>query len=364
MRLQSSRLALRTAARRLAHLYGLAILFVASGEAAVASESRDESTRWAPSLALFFDIIGQKAEGTVATSAVLGPPLDPFDAEQDALAPGNGCVQRIGTFPGPFGYSRDNKLCPTSRPDPTKIQPDDAGNDTSVVPLVGASLELMTPSLLGDAFLRPRAFVHGDIAAAFSYERNLAGAGSPGDFALPKGIVLLGADPHDFGIDELAIAGQGTRTRMQVRRWVYSAGTGVALTAEVFNRRIRVKPSFEYLREEVDFIGVANRAVALVRPSGVADLSGWRLISLTATERESYDGIGGGLELEVDTARLGPFVSSVYVMGRGYYLNGDRDVTMSTSNQFGENATWTAKLDPYLWRGGVGFRFRWSPEVD
>ena len=67
VRLQSRRLALPTTARFLGRLCGLTVLFVAFGEAAGASEASDESQRWAPSFALFFDILGQKGEGTVTT---------------------------------------------------------------------------------------------------------------------------------------------------------------------------------------------------------------------------------------------------------------------------------------------------------
>jgi len=61
---------------------------------------------------------------------------------------------------------------------PTQILADDEGHDTSVAPLVGASLELMTPSPF-DGWLRPRLFLHGDGAAAFSFERNVAGVEAP-----------------------------------------------------------------------------------------------------------------------------------------------------------------------------------------
>jgi hypothetical protein len=229
--------------------------------------------------------------------------------------------------------------------------------------MVGASLELMTPSLLGDALLRPRLFAHGDVAAAFAYERNLAGVEGPGEFALPTGLIVTGP-PDNFNMEELSVRGQGSRTRMQVRRFVYSGGAGLAFSFDVLERRVRIKPSFEYFREEMDFIGIANRAVKLIRPTGSTDLHAFRFISLSATERKSYDGIGPGIELEVDAARLGPFVSSVFVMGRGYHLLGNLDVSMTATNQFGETASWTAELDRWAWRSGVGIRFRWIPEAD
>jgi hypothetical protein len=247
---------------------------------------------------------------------------------------------------------------------PTQILPDDEGSDTSVAPLVGASLELMTPSPF-DGWLRPRLFVHGDGAAAFSFERNVGGVEAPDEFALPPGIIpTQDADPTRQELEELSIVGQGSRSRIQVRRLVWSAGAGIAFGFDVLGRRLRVKPSFEYLRQELDLIGVVHRAVKLKEPVSVTSLKDFRLLSLTHEEKRSYDGIGPGLELELDAARLGPFVSSVYLMGRGYHLFGDLETTFSETNEFGETATWTFRPDRWVWRSGVGFRFRWLPERD
>jgi hypothetical protein len=222
----------------------------------------------------------------------------------------------------------------------------------------------MTPRLL-DEWLRPRVFVHGEGAAAFSFERNVAGLEGPDEFALPVLPPETDTTPAFGLVEELSIVGQGTRTRMQVKRAVWSAGTGIALSFDWLGRRIRVKPSFEYLRQQMDLIGVVHRAVKLQSPTvSVLDLSGFRLISLTQQEQRSYDGIGPGLELEADAARLGPFVSSVYVMGRGYKLLGDLDTTLSATNEFGETATWEFEPDSWVWRAGVGFRFRWLPDAD
>src|SRR5262249_10779735 len=144
---------------------GLSIFFAL---AATAAEPRDESHRWVPSTSLFFDALGQKLDGAVKTGQVLGPPLSL-----------GGC---LGSLPNGTTTTSTPGLCPTARgsdrstpgaplPPPTQILgPDVDGSDTSVAPLVGASLELMTPSLL-DAWLRPRLFLHGDGAYAFSFER-------------------------------------------------------------------------------------------------------------------------------------------------------------------------------------------------
>ena len=44
--------------------------------------------------------------------------------------------------------------------------------------------------------------------------------------------------------------GQGSRAKLQVRRWVFGAGAGVAFTASVFDRTLRLKPSIEYFRRK------------------------------------------------------------------------------------------------------------------
>jgi hypothetical protein len=221
----------------------------------------------------------------------------------------------------------------------------------------------MTPSLLGDALLRPRLFVHGDVAAAFAYQRNLAGVGGPGKFTLPSGqLAPRGIDPATRDLqEELEIPGQGSRTHMKVGRWVWSGGGGIAFTVEAFHRTFRIKPSFEYLRQELEFNGVVNRAVKLRVPSGVADLRNIRQISLTKFATKSYDGFGPGLELEVDTVRLGPIVPSLFILGRGYYLMGSLSESLTATNEFGESATWTAEPNRWVWRGGIGIRFRWLP---
>jgi hypothetical protein len=335
----------------------------AVAESARAAQAGGDLDRWVPSFAVYFDVVRQKATGAVSSGPVLGPPLDPYDTAQDALAPGNGCVfARTINHPGfpdngTVVYTRSGALCPTARPSFIGIDASDTSSETSVAPLVGGSLELMTPRLLRD-FLDPRLFVHGDTAVAFSFERNLAGKGRPGEFSVPV---------HAQGVtdlEELSIPGQGSRARWQLGKIVYSAGGGLAFTFTLFQRTFRLKPSFEWVQVDQDFIGVTRRAVKLQFPSGTSDISQFREISLSSVHTRTFDGIGPGLELEVDTARLGPIQTSLYAMGRGYYLLGNLDTTLTATNQYGETATWTFQPEQWMIRAGVGIRFRWLPEAD
>jgi hypothetical protein len=371
----------------------LPLALALSGGAQAAESGGEDHDRWVPSLGVFFDFVRQKAEGSLTTSDVLGPPLDPFDTDLDAQFPGNGCLvgfldpvpPRPGPpFPDHFVYvptgrrgttNPTDPLCTSARPNRQKLDIDDASSDTSVAPLVGGSLELMTPSPF-NGFLYPRLFVHGDYAAAFAFERNLAGKGRPGQFEPPQGY-----SPQAIDVEELAVQGQGSRARWQLDRDVWSSGGGLALTTTIFQHTIRIKPSFEWIHFSQDFIGVVHRAVKLKTPSqpqivtnpGTAqwrsqvvfnDLTAFRLIELTHTDTKDFDGIGPGLEIEVDTARLGPILTSVFALGRAYHLIGNLDQSFSASNQYGESASWTFQPEPWVYRAGVGIRFRWVPERD
>lgn len=317
-----------------------------SGGIANAAEPLDESERWVPSFGLYFDISRQKVEGSLTSGNVLGPPLTT-----------GGCFN-------PVTNTSSGNQCETARRNPQKIHNDSQGNDTAITPLVGGSLELMTPRLI-DGFLRPRLFARGDVAAAFGFERNVTGSENPDVFSLPPNDGPgPGSSPgaeQTFPLEELSIRGQGTRARYQIRRIVLSGGAGFAFSLDVFERRLRIKPSLEYLRQEIDLIGVVHRAVQLVDPSGV-NLASFRQLQLTKTKKQVQEGWGAGLELEADTARLGPFQTSVYAMGRVVRLIGDLDETLSATNEFGETASWTFKPERLVYRAGVGFRLRWLPE--
>jgi hypothetical protein len=320
--------------------------------------------RWVPSFSFYFDVAQQKADGSVETSPVLGPPLDPFDTELDAQFPGNGCA--IRNSPTDPINNRTGFPCPSARGTAFFIDTPNVSSDTNVSPIVGASIELMTPRLI-HGFLHPRLFAHGDGALTFGFERNLAGTGNPGEFSLPP------TEQTRNDIEELSIPGQGSRARWQLGKYMYSAGGGVALTFTLFQRTFRIKPSFEWVQVEQDFIGVTRRAVKLVSPTGTKDfpatgpfnqLSAFREISLNRVETKTFNGIGPGLELEADAARLGPIQTSIYASGRAYRLIGELDQTLTATNEFGETATWTFEPERWMYRAGVGIRFRWSPESD
>ena len=307
------------------------VLALALATAAEADETADETLRWVPSFALYFDALGQKASGSIASGNVEGPPV-------------NGGTDCNGARPG--------RLCTDSSP---KLRPDASSRDTDVAPLVGGSLELMTPRLF-DAVLRPRLFVHGDASASFGFERNLAGEGSPGPFLPPQ------PRAADTDVVEVTVLGQGSRAKAQVKRWVYSAGGGIAFSIDLLGRRFRIKPSFEYLHQELDLIGSLRRAVKQQPTVQPGTLEGYRFVVLAASKEKALDAIGPGLEIEADTLRAGPFLLSIYASTRGYHFLGSLEDTLTATNEFGETATWSFDRERWAWRAGAGLRFRLVPE--
>jgi hypothetical protein len=298
-----------------------------------ATEPESEIERFVPSFSFYFDTLGQRAEAAIESSEVLGTPIST-----------GGCLVQVlpGLPPFPNG-----SVCPGSN---LVLQPNQQGDDTNVVPMVGASIELMTPALL-ENWLRPRLFAHVDLSATFGFERNLAGSEKPGEMVIPP-------LPAQFqNTNERVVTGQGTRAKQQTKRWMLSGGAGFAFTTEVFRRTVRIKPSFEFVREEIDLIGAVHRAVALRSPASLS-IDDYRLVRLATDSTETLYGLGPGLELEVDTVATGPVMLSVYASGRGYRFIGHLHTTLVASNESGETATFRFENEPWAWRGGIGLRFR------
>ncbi len=321
-------------------------------------DAQDDSTieieRWVPAAAFYFDILGQPSRGAVESDRFIGPPLSD-----------GGCE----TSPG----VRNGRECLDPVRSDLILTPNVHDTDTTTAALVGLSLELMTPRLI-DGLGSPRLFAHGDASWAFAFERKLAGAGKPGTLALPP--APQGSNVQR-NIGEDTIGGQGNRSLSELQEGVFSAGAGVAFTVQTFGRTVRIKPSFAYLAQEIEFKGSARRAIQ-IRGSNVPrpdSLDDFRLLSFSAETTRWHHGIGGGLEVEADTQRLGPFVLSVFASARAYHILGDLDETLcSDQNEIGpsfspdacetgtgEKVTWRFEPENLVWRGGVGLRFRFLP---
>lgn len=230
----------------------------------------------------------------------------------------------------------------------SSVRPSAIGTQSLISPWLGGSLELMTPAWepLGG---RTRFFVHGGLAGNVGFERDLAKEGAPAAFVAPT-IPAFG--------DEALVQGQGSVTRAEPTDFQASAGIGFSITIDTEERRFRIKPSIEYLVEEVEISGLVHRATSID-----PDIPSFNFFVISGAEEKYFHGIGPGLEVEADIVRKGPVMLALTGSGGAYYNLGDRDVVVSSTDPTGaESATWRYRRDAWTYRFNVGLRFRWAPK--
>jgi hypothetical protein len=329
-------------------------------------KAKDETERWVPAFSIYSGVLVQGAKGSIDTSRLMGVEEHGADCWPPLL-------KADGTLPKRTPVDTDHckrQVRPTAIVD-LKTQEDPIppvefvttqGDDLMVTPFVAGSLELMTPGLTSVPG-RPRLFVHGDAAVSFAPTRDVAKEGLPEEFEL---------DPSANVASERLIRGQGSTTTAELKPLLISAGAGVAFTIGTGERRLRIKPSVEYLREEIEVTGVVRRVVTThtdpapdpeeFRNYPCTERSGFRCIELSGGKKKVFHGVGPGLEIEWDAARAGPFVLAVYLAGQAYAFLGDLEVEFEDRNELGEWARWSFEKSSWGYRGGVGLRFRWVPK--
>jgi hypothetical protein len=304
-----------------------------------ASETQDieDRNRWVPSFSILSGVNSQNGNGSMATTNVEAPWMPLINAPPEYVS-----------------------ILPES--------PLSAGTQM-MTPYAGISLEIMTPSLW--KFLS--GFAHLDVSYTFGPEYNIPSSGNPGPFfpgdssALPTALV------------QGAILGQGSRTTPLVQPLQVTAGAGVAFTMRAWDRTLRIKPSVEYLREEIQVNGLVRRAVRVDPTPTVASPEDafFRTINLAGKSSHVYHGLGAGLEVELETGRSGPFKVALYASARAWrFLNNDpQSFTVHNEdplycpppppgqvNCSSESATFGFTKDDWAYGANLGFRLRWSPE--
>jgi len=247
------------------------------------------------------------------------------------------------------------------------------GNDVAVSPFVGGALEVMSPAL--PIPTRPRLFASGEILPTFATDRNLAIDGDPGCIRGPEPESPCARDEDGsrktpFG--ESAANGQGTRTSAQVDTLVFGASVGVAFPLQIGRRPLRIKPSFAWINYKVDAEGLVSDA-ACAPTDQCTDTIGpppsfgfLRETILSANDSQRFNGIGPGLDVEMDTGQFGPLGISLFMGGRAYAIVGDRTISFGTTESFDDvigtdvaAAQFEVEVDPWIYRAHVGIRFQW-----
>ena len=272
----------------------------------------EETERWVPSIGIIWGIFGQDSEASSVTSTLTG-----------------------------------------SNP-PEPVRPATSGSQVLLAPFAGGTFELMSPRLF-ESGGRPRLFAHVDGTAAMGFSYDIAKEGDPGTLI-----------PPSFPVPEAEVAGQGSKTEAQVESAILTGGAGVAFAVALGDWKFRIKPSVEYMREEIEVKGTIGRAVTLPPiPPPPGATTNFRFIELAGSKTKTFHGIGPGLEIELDAARIENFAITVFLSGQAYALLGDRDVNFSDSHTDAigtETASWHFRRDRWLYRSAMGIRFRWLPD--
>ncbi len=268
------------------------------------------------------------------------------------------------------GFADSDLIEDTSPSVPLRASVD--GNDLAVSPFVGGALELMAPALPIPG--RPRLFLSGEILPTFASDRDLALEGDPGCIRGPKsGAPCARGGAETFSED--GINGDGSRASTRVDSLVFGASLGVAFPFRIGKRQLRIKPSVGWIhyKLEADAL-VVDGACSPEDQCTIVD-NRLRERILTASGSQRFNGIGGGVDLELDTGRFGPIGSSLFLGARGYRILGDRSFSFGTVKDFPETRTddgseivfgpetdigrFEVKVDPWMFRGHLGIRFYW-----
>src|SRR5262245_42533086 len=274
------------------------------------------------------------------------------------------------------------------------LRPTLGDSDEQASVYVGGALELLTPALpvLGS----PRFFAAGEFLPTWGPERQVQDA-EPSRIRGPEQDAVIAAEetpthhldrPGTRGrgvpFGEAEARGDGMRLRYQVEQWVYGAKAGLSFAFELGGRQVRLKPSVGWIHYEVEAKGLivhpqcspTTRCTNTYRQDGTLLQAGFlREVILSAQDTGAFDGVGPGLDVEMDTGRFGPIGASIFAGLHAYYIPGDRDIHFNASQAYDDqlspsaavdvdSAFWQLRVDPWFWRAGIGIRFHWLGRSD
>jgi hypothetical protein len=235
-----------------------------------------------------------------------------------------------------------------------QLSPPDSRSGGTYTPFVGAGLELMSPALLSTAG-HPQIFVGAELNGLFGTESNVASAGNPDGPNLPNRLEF----------PESAITGVGSRTTTEFGSVGFGAGAGIAFSGEVLGFGVRVKPSFQWTRFDLN---VSGRVLDVIKPA--FDDPFVRTVLIERRESRSFNGIGPGLELEFVAVSRPRFLVTVFGRVGAYRILGNRGFDFSGATTILDEgqglptdtytANFSADLAAWQYRGNVGIRFSWT----
>lgn len=234
------------------------------------------------------------------------------------------------------------------------------GDSIAVAGFVGLSAEVSTPALTRVPG-RPRLFAHADISLSLDSSEGLANQADPG-----RPIV-----PPTNNFPALGVPNLGSAVRSEIEPLVFSGGVGVAFSAQLGERSLRIKPSIEWLWQEDKLTSLFS----LAEGAGADPLfcSPCRTVFIESNLTEGYHSLGPGLELELEAARFQDFMFSIFLGTQAYRVLGDNKLRSQAVGAWMTNgAPSTGRADTLLnteyererwhYRFLLGLRLHWFPE--
>ena len=230
----------------------------------------------------------------------------------------------------------------------------------SVFFFAGAAVQLATP-VIADPGVPVRLFGRFGAATSFDGRFGATNEGAPGPLIVPPN----GGTPGTPAFVN-AISGQGSSTQARAEPLILSAAFGADLSFDVMGRKLHVKPSLEWIWQEDQVVGLLGFGESTNVPPADTARCPCRTGFIRVESIEDFQGIGPGLEFEVEASRVGPGLLTAYAGAKAYYaltteviLNGTSPLT-DDSREISLRATYERERWDYV--VGFGFRLYWLPE--
>ena len=227
---------------------------------------------------------------------------------------------------------------------------------------IGAEAALASP-VLGSSKLKPRLIVHAGGGYVLDGLEPVTTVGDPGNRP-----TISPRQPNAVSIEN-----QGSGVQGQAKPWVLTGGFGTQIEFDVFERRVYLRPSLEWMYRKDTVHALLGAA-----EDEILDINGncgpCRILSIDAETEKAYHSLGAGIEASIDSGRLGGFLVRFFASGQVYHILGDR------KTEFSPVGTWVRtdgapstradpvteinvryERDPLHYRFGMGLQFHWQP---
>jgi hypothetical protein len=218
--------------------------------------------------------------------------------------------------------------------------------NTLVMPIIPIGVQLASPKLGAWEF---QVFVHSEYQFTTANDRDVARDANPtGNLTVPNPL-FANAGPEVVG-------GQGSRGEVKFEQQ-WAAGIGISVPVELFDTKVFVKPSIDYVGQRVKLIGsLVNVSCPGGGQTGCGGGPFAPAVFINGSSSDILHAVGPQLALETDVGSFGPFALRVFLSGRAFFYVGGSDVSSSFRGSSGDEMRVEYDGEPVSYQGLVGAR--------